>query len=117
MQHRHVIETVDHTLRDIMNKTNIPFGGIPVAWGGDFQQTLPVVKHGNREDIVNACLQKSPLWRHVKILHLTENMCVEQDDPQSIQFADWLLRIGSGTDLPEDNKIQLPPHMVTESDQ
>jgi hypothetical protein len=44
MQHRHVVETVDRTIQDIMNRLDTPFGGIPVAWGGDFQQTLPHTK-------------------------------------------------------------------------
>ena len=33
MQHHHVIEAVNRTLRDILDKPNIPFGGITVAWG------------------------------------------------------------------------------------
>ena len=87
MQHRHVIEAVDRTLRDILDKPNLPFGGITVAWGGDFQQTLPVVPRGNKEQIVGASIQRSHLWHHVEVLHLTENMRVDPHDPQSAQFA------------------------------
>ena len=32
MQHHHVIEAVNRTLRDILDKPNLPFGGITVAW-------------------------------------------------------------------------------------
>jgi hypothetical protein len=39
---RHAIEAVDHMLQDIFS-TNKSFGGIMVVFGGDFQQTLPVV--------------------------------------------------------------------------
>ena len=41
MQHRHVIEAVDRTLRDILDKPTLPFGGITVAWGeGGFPADL-----------------------------------------------------------------------------
>ncbi|HEV7738154.1 MAG TPA: AAA family ATPase [Chlamydiales bacterium] len=113
MQHRHVMETVDRTLRDLRQEPDICFGGIPVAWGGDFQQTLPVVPKGRKEDIVAACLQKSYLWQQVKVLHLTENMRVERNNPESIIFAQWLLDVGSGKDLPIDHKMAIPPHMLT----
>ena len=34
--------------------TNKPFAGITVILGGDFQQMLPIVVHGTREDAVQA---------------------------------------------------------------
>ena len=115
MQHKHVMETVDHTLRGIKDELDLLFGGVPIAWGGDFQQTLPAVPRGKREYIVGACLQKSYLWRHINILHLTENMQVDLTDPQSVEFAQWLLDIGSGKDLPLNHKIPIPPHMLSPS--
>ena len=45
MQHKHAIEAVDRTLKDLLDN-NSPFGGIPVLFGGDFRQTLPVIPHG-----------------------------------------------------------------------
>jgi hypothetical protein len=39
MQHRHVFEAVDRTLRDIM-RVEAPFGGKVVVFGGDFRQVL-----------------------------------------------------------------------------
>jgi hypothetical protein len=112
MQHRHVVEAVDRTCRDILEHPDRPFGGITVAWGGDFQQTLPVVPRGNKEEIVGASIQRSPLWRHVKVLHLTQNMRVDPQDPQSAQFAQWLCDVGQGNNLPLDNSLTLPQHMV-----
>jgi ATP-dependent DNA helicase PIF1 len=46
MVHRHSVEAVDRTLRDL---TGCPssFGGIPIVFGGDFRQILPVVPHGS----------------------------------------------------------------------
>ena len=35
MQHRHCVEVVDRTLRDIYNSEK-PFGGITTVLGGDF---------------------------------------------------------------------------------
>jgi hypothetical protein len=116
MQHRHVMEAVDRSLRDIRRCEGEPFGGLPVAWGGDFQQTLPVVPHGKKEDIVAACIQKSYLWQHVHVMHLTHNMRVEQNAPESVQFARWLLDVGSGKDLPIDHKLNIPLHMLTGRD-
>ena len=33
MQHCHVIEAVNRTLRTILDRSNLPFDGITVAWG------------------------------------------------------------------------------------
>ncbi|XP_052193902.1 uncharacterized protein LOC127802229 [Diospyros lotus] len=60
MQHRHCVETVDRTLRDICDSEK-PFGGITVVLGGDFRQILPVIPKGVREQIVNASLRHSVL--------------------------------------------------------
>lgn len=64
MQHRHCIEAADRTLRDICDSEK-PFGGITVVLGGDFRQILPVIPKGVREQIVNASLRHSVLWKHI----------------------------------------------------
>ena len=69
-----------------------------VLWGGDFRQILPVVEKGSREDIVYACIQRSPLWPHVHIFHLTQNMRLGQT-PLEQDFAQWLLSVGEGTNV------------------
>ena len=53
-------EAIDLTLKDIRNNDQL-FGGILVVFGGDFQQILPVVLKGSREQIVGQCLQCSRL--------------------------------------------------------
>ena len=111
MQHHFACEAVDRTLRDLLNK-NVPFGGIPVAWGGDFQQTLPVIPKGSKEEIIDSCIQSSPLWHGVKKLFLKKNMRVEANDPNSQHFAQWLLDVGHGKDLPLDHTFEVPPHMI-----
>jgi len=46
MGHRNVYEAVDHSLQDIRNNGR-PFGGMTVVFGGDFQQTLPIIPRGS----------------------------------------------------------------------
>ena len=55
MQHQNVIECVDHSLHDLLDRDE-DFGGIIVLFGGDFRQTLPVITHGSQEQIVGATL-------------------------------------------------------------
>jgi len=61
MQHRHVFEAVDRSLRDIHQYERL-FSGIVVCFCGDFRQTLPIIVKGSRSQIVSACIKRSPLW-------------------------------------------------------
>ena len=65
MSHVHQVDCVDRSLHDIM-KIDKPFGGIPVVFGGDPQQILPVVCHGNHCKIVQACIHASFLWEQIQ---------------------------------------------------
>ena len=51
----------DRLLRDIVGN-NIPFGGKTFLLGGDFRQTLPVVKKENAAQIVEQFILRSALW-------------------------------------------------------
>ena len=98
MAHRLIFEAFDRLLKDLavgLNK-NLPFGGKVVVFGGDFRQVLPVVVHGGRADQVNACFTQSTLWKYVRTLELTVNMRVAGTAEPA--FAEWLLRIGDGTE-------------------
>ena len=77
MSHRYLLEALDTTLRDITESENV-MGGKLLVLAGDFRQILPVVRKGRRADIVNACMSKSHLWRHVTTFKLRENMPVKQ---------------------------------------
>lgn len=112
-QHRHVVEALDRTLQDIRDDER-PFGGVTVVLGGDFLQTLPVVPRGSRMDIVDATIQHSYLWEHVKILSLRQNMRLEQGE-DAREFAQWLLDVGHGRNLINENTVRFPDHMRTES--
>ena len=111
MQHRYAAEAVDRTCRDILDAPDRPFGGITVVFGGDFQQILPVVPRGSREDVVSATLLRSDLWRHVEVLKLIRNMHVA-DTPDAHLFSSWLLEIGHGHGLADDMTVQLPHEMI-----
>ncbi|XP_078429361.1 uncharacterized protein LOC144701417 [Wolffia australiana] len=64
MMHRHVFETLDRSIRDVMKTTNrylenVPFGGKVVVMGGDFRQMLPVIQKGSRAMIINSALNRN----------------------------------------------------------
>ena len=92
MQHRHCVEAVDRTLRDIRNSEK-PFGGITVVLGGDFQQILPVVPKGVREQIVNASLRRSNLWKDICVLPLVLNMRLDNANLGNVDFAKFLIKV------------------------
>ncbi len=75
MCHVHLLLAVDRSLRDLLDCTE-PFGGIPIVVGGDFRQQAPVVVHGNRVNIVEACVKSSHIWKKFQQLKLLQNICL-----------------------------------------
>ena len=71
--HKHVFESIDRTMQDIL-KNSSPFGGPTVLLAGDWRQILPSIRHGSRPDIVETALKSSYLWQTVTRLQLTQNM-------------------------------------------
>jgi ATP-dependent DNA helicase PIF1 len=45
---------------------------------GDWRQTLPIVKNGEVQEIMAACLKTSIRWNEFEVLHLTKNMRLNQ---------------------------------------
>ena len=108
MSHRNVFQAVDRMLQDIRDSP-LPFGGLTVVFGGDFQQTLPIIRNGSREQIVRACLTRSPIFHHTKLFFLTQNMrLANNQDPAVSQFAQFQLDLGSGKNLPADGNVKIP---------
>ncbi|GJZ29210.1 DNA helicase [Tanacetum coccineum] len=126
MNDRRCFETLDRTLRDILDTPNAFFGGKSVMLGGDFRQTLPVKKNASRNEIIGSLIAESYLWRHFKLCRLTENTRLsndsmnEADREKVAMFAKWLLDIGDGhlgtpdeldpentswVDIPDDYRI------------
>ena len=107
MIHRHCLEALDKSLRDILSSRTgdsdmKPFGGKTVVLGGDFRQILPVVPGGSKSAIISATICNSKLWEHCEVFTLTQNMHLLQPNlseqtRQELQlFANWLLDIGNG---------------------
>jgi ATP-dependent DNA helicase PIF1 len=83
----------------------LPFGGRVMVFSGDFRQVLPVIPKATRPQIVNQCVNRSGLWRHVNVIRLRTNMRVEaantSNDEQLARtlstFARYPLNIGDGS--------------------
>jgi hypothetical protein len=102
---RQGIEALDNSLRDIMDRPELPFGGKTIVFGGDFRQVLPVVRKGSRAQTVGASLWMSYLWDSMRHLKLVRNMRAKSDP----WFAEYLLRIGGGyEEANEDDEVRLP---------
>ena len=94
MQYKFYFKAVYRTLTNIYSNDQSLFGDIPILFGGNFAQILPVVRRGNRADIVNACLQRSFLWPSLRILSLRINMRVRYND-RNRRFVDWISGIAN----------------------
>jgi ATP-dependent DNA helicase PIF1 len=94
MAKRQSIEALDNSMRDIMGRPDLPFGGKTIVFGGDFRQVLPVVRKGSRAQIVAASLWSSYLWESMCHLKPVRNMRAKSDP----WFAEYLLRVGGGTE-------------------
>ncbi|XP_060182827.1 ATP-dependent DNA helicase pfh1-like [Lycium barbarum] len=104
MARKKLVETFDSLLRDLMG-INTLFGGKVVVFGGDFRQTLPVVKNGAKKDFIRECLLYSNIWDHLQKFRLTQNMRARKDPT----FCEYLLRIGDRREeVNEHDKIEVP---------
>ena len=83
---------VDGVMKDLLNSDK-PFGNIIVILSGDFRQTLPIVKRGNRTQIIENTVKKSHLWNIFNKISLVENHRLTNADNS---FNNWLLSIGDG---------------------
>ncbi|XGW25597.1 hypothetical protein V3C99_006755 [Haemonchus contortus] len=112
MTPKSALEAVDCLLRDIM-QAEAPFGGKVIVIGGDFRQILLAVEHGQREDIVEACVLRSSLWRLFSIHRLEINMRART---AGSNWHDYLLRIGSGESNDEEGRTAIPDEMMCTTD-
>ncbi|CAL1412045.1 unnamed protein product [Linum trigynum] len=124
MAHKHNIEALDRTLRDIFRVKHVdselkPFGGMTIVFGGDFRQTLPIITKGTQTEIVNSSIKRSYLWRSMTVLKLTENMRLKLPHSEASarlaisNFSKWLLEIGDGTNsnIFGESIIPIPLHI------
>ena len=115
MSHVDQVNCVDRSLRDIL-KVNKPFGGIPVVFGGDPRQILPVVRHGSNSQTVKMCIYSSPLSDDILQIKHKTNMRVAMDE---VAFSTYLLTVGNGTaqihtDIGPD-MIQIPQEYLVDT--
>ncbi|XP_060129913.1 uncharacterized protein LOC132592021 [Zootoca vivipara] len=108
------LAVVSRLLQEIMDN-NKPFGGKVILLGGDFRQTLPVVPHGDRTKIVEACVKNNSLWSIFQVLKLKKNI-----RSVDTEFSNWLIKVGSGDTphidgLPED-VIEIPSKILCTGD-
>jgi len=82
-----------------------------VVFRGDFHQTLPVVPKGTYQQVVVVSLCRGNLWGHIKFLHLRQNMYLGHSEADN-QHAQWLLEIGAGSTMDNNEMIQVPQFMV-----
>ncbi|XP_071689999.1 uncharacterized protein [Rutidosis leptorrhynchoides] len=119
MNNRQCFETLDRTLKDILDNNSSLFGGKSVILGGDFRQTLPVKKKGSKLDIIDASIISSYLWEHFKVITLTENLRLmqknlpEEEKKEVESFSSWLLKIGNGTIGVPDNEDPINSAWIT----
>ena len=109
MQHKYCFMAVDKMLNDICRPPdNCHFGNIPIVFGGDFAQILPIVPNGNRGAIVSASIQRSNLWSGFHQLRLRQNMRVVQGNTNS-DFATFLSSMSYSKDM--YGNISLPAYI------
>jgi hypothetical protein len=86
---------------------------------------LPVVEGGGRSKTIDASITNSYIWKHVKILRLTKNMCLLSMARDGLpteyikDFNDWVLSIGdvsvkgsSQTNDGDSELIDIPPDIL-----
>ena len=94
MMNKDGVDAVDRSLRDIRGNDK-PFGGITVAFLGDWRQTLPVVPRASKEQKIASTLLYSNMWEHVETIELTDNMRAKLAGGDA-EFAQYLLDLGEG---------------------
>lgn len=70
MNDRRCFETLDRTLRDILDMPDVLFGGKTIILSGDFRQTLPVKKGAPKMEVIASSIAESHLWAHFRLMTL-----------------------------------------------
>lgn len=87
MAKKRMLEVLDVFLKDLVD-TNTLFGGKLVVLGGDFRQTLPIVRYGKKEDFIAQSLLYSTIWNELEKIQLSENTRAKAD-PASTKSWKW----------------------------
>ncbi|XP_076918697.1 uncharacterized protein LOC143579202 [Bidens hawaiensis] len=113
MNDRRCFESLDRSLKDLLNNDSQLFGGKSVLLGGDFRQTLPIKRKASKTTTISLSLPRSYIWKSFVMFRLTENMRLQrqsltlQEKEDIRTFSSWLLAVGNGTigtPAPEDSQ-------------
>ena len=112
MANKMLLECVDRSIREVVDDDR-PFGGITVVFSGDWRQCLPIVPRGGKAEIMAATMKSSHLWKIAIVHKLTENMRLRSGGEDYAAFANWLMRVGNGTEVTHpaegEDMVQIPP--------
>ena len=97
MANKIVYIVLDKCLQELM-KCNKPMGGKVFILAGDPRQTLPIIPNGTIAQIIDATIQRSYLWKHIRVFDLEINERVKRygNSPKQIKFAETVKQIGDG---------------------
>ncbi|XP_045033918.1 ATP-dependent DNA helicase pif1-like [Daphnia magna] len=104
MKTNHALDAINHLFQTVMKNRVEPYGGKVLLLGGDFRQCLPVVRHGNRVQVVEATIINNVTWPNFHQLRLVQNM---RTTAGSQDYADWLIELGNGI-LPQIPRLNNP---------
>ena len=115
MLSKHIFESINRSINEVTGSSDI-FSGITTILGGDWRQCLPIVKHGNKAQILDECLISSPIWKKVELINFTQNVRAMLDPV----YADLLLKVGNGDkslySTDQEGFIKLPEELFTKTD-
>jgi PIF1-like helicase len=83
MTHKYALEAMDELFKDLLGNQR-PFGGITIRPGGDFRQTLPILRGGSNQESVGASVTRNFLWSFFSVWELSVNM---RAGPDQSSFA------------------------------
>nr|GEV19385.1 AT hook motif-containing protein, putative [Tanacetum cinerariifolium] len=124
MTQKYAFEALDKTLKDILgypnlDKRNKIFGGMMVLLGGVFRKFLPVIPKGKRAGNVQACINRSKLWKHCKVSTLKRMPARTKDggdEPTWIEIPETFLIPSSESPIQQIVKETYPNFIQRKKD-
>ena len=69
MSNKYAFDTIDRLFKDLCRNSK-PFGGKEIFVSEDFKQTLPILYHSGRAQIVESSLKSCKIWQQIHYLKL-----------------------------------------------
>ena len=91
MTNKYTFDTVDRLFKDLCWNSK-PFGGKEIIVPGDFRQTLPILCHGGRAQIVESSVKSCKISQQFHYSKLYRR--IWEYFPTT--FKKWLLNVGEG---------------------